>query len=56
MPKTSMIVIRLEQRDRDRLEAMAKANYLDASAWARQVLLRELDALEKKAKPTKKGD
>lgn len=56
MPKTSFLIVRLEPRDRERLEAMARANYLDASAWARQVLLRELEALDRKGKKGKKGD
>jgi hypothetical protein len=50
MSKSSAVLIRLEPQDRHRMEKAAKAEYLDLSAWARRILLRELDALDQEAK------
>jgi hypothetical protein len=38
--KTDALLIRLTPEDRARLQRTAEAHYLDASTWARQVLLR----------------
>ena len=45
MPKTSFLQIRLAPEDRQRIDRVAAAEHLDASTWARIVLLR---AIEKK--------
>ena len=55
MSKSSAVLIRLEPQDRHRMEKAAKAEYLDLSAWARRILLRELDALDQEAKKGKGG-
>ena len=38
--KTDALVIRLTPEDRVRLQRVAEHHYLDASTWARQILLR----------------
>lgn len=42
--KTTAVLIRLTPEDRARLQHRAEAAYLEAATWARQVLLRALDA------------
>lgn len=44
MPKNTFLQIRLAPEDRERLRRVAESEHLDASTWARQVLLRALDA------------
>jgi hypothetical protein len=39
MAKTDALVIRLTPEDRARLQRVAEHQYLDASTWARQILL-----------------
>jgi hypothetical protein len=45
-PKTEFLQIRLAADDRRRIEEVAARQHLDASTWARQILLRELDLFE----------
>jgi hypothetical protein len=45
--KTVNVMIRLTPRDRARLQRVAAADYLEAATWARQALLRALDAAER---------
>ena len=49
MAKTDFLQIRLTPEDRDRVRAAAEAEYLDASTWARRVILEELDRREQGA-------
>jgi hypothetical protein len=42
--KSSAVLIRLTPADRARLQDRAEAAYLEAATWARQALLRALDA------------
>lgn len=51
VPKTRFLQIRLSPEDRDRVDAAAAGSFLDASTWARQVILRALDDEEKRADP-----
>ncbi len=44
--KSTNVMIRLTQQDRARLQRVAEADYLEAATWARQVLLRALDATD----------
>ena len=46
MPKTSFLQIRLSPEDRTRVERVAGAEYLDASTWARQAIMRALEEVE----------
>lgn len=46
VPKTEFLQIRLSPEDRQRLEDTAAKHHLDASTWARQILLRALDSTE----------
>ena len=48
MPKTEFLQIRLSPEDRERVEAAARAEFLDVSTWARRVLLQALAESEKK--------
>lgn len=44
--KSTAVLIRLTPEDRARLQHRAEAAYLEAATWARQALLRALDAAE----------
>jgi hypothetical protein len=46
MARTEFLQIRLTPEDRKRLEAVAAADHLDTSTWARRVLLKEADNYE----------
>ena len=46
MPKTSFLQIRLSPEVRTRVERAAGAEYLDASTWARQAIMRALEEVE----------
>jgi hypothetical protein len=48
MPKDQILQIRLSAQDRDRLRKAAKEEFLDASTWARKVILEALAARERK--------
>lgn len=56
MPKTEFLQIRLTPDDRKRIDRTAAANHLDASTWARQVILRALAETEEGDSPGLKGD
>lgn len=43
MPRTEFLQIRLTPADRQRLEALAAAEHLDTSTWARRELLKVAD-------------
>jgi hypothetical protein len=45
-PKDQFLQIRLTAEDRQRIERVAAAAHLDASTWARQVLLQTADIAE----------
>jgi hypothetical protein len=45
-PKTDALLIRLTPEDRARLQRVAEANYLEASTWARQILMRAVAEAE----------
>jgi hypothetical protein len=47
-PKTEFLQIRLSVEDRQRVTKAAAAEYLDASTWARQALLRAVYDFETK--------
>ena len=47
--KTDALLIRLTPEDRARLQRAAEAHYLEASTWARQILLRALAESEANA-------
>jgi hypothetical protein len=53
MPKTNFLQVRLTPDDRERLERVAEAEHLDASTWARRVLLQAIERWEEKRR--KKG-
>ena len=46
MAKTEFLQIRLTPEDRERLLRVAATDHLDASTWARQVILKALDRKE----------
>lgn len=46
MAKDQFLVVRFEREDLERLKKAAEADHLAPATWARQVLLKELDAVE----------
>lgn len=46
LPKSEFLQIRLSPADRERIQHAAEQEHLDASTWARRVLLKELDSLD----------
>ena len=44
--KTEFLQIRLTLEDRERIARVAKSEYLEPSTWARQVILRAVEAWE----------
>ena len=46
MAKTEFLQIRLTSSDRLRVERAANADHLEPSTWARQILLKALDAAD----------
>ena len=55
MAKTEYLQIRLTPQDRERLRQAAEAEFLDASTWARQVLLRSVAEWEQRKGHSAKG-
>jgi hypothetical protein len=47
MAKEQFLHIRFSREDKDRVEAAAKADHLDTSTWARQVIMRAVERGEK---------
>jgi hypothetical protein len=47
-PKTEFLQIRLSVQDRKRVAKAASAEYLDASTWARQTILKAIYDFETK--------
>ncbi len=47
MAKEQFLHIRFSQEDKKRVEAAATANHLDTSTWARQVIMRAVERVEK---------
>ncbi len=47
MPKTAFLQIRLTPKDHARIKRAAAAEHFDASTWARAVILRALERLDK---------
>ena len=54
MAKTDNLLIRLTPEDKERLQRVAEAQYLEMSTWARQVLLKAVSDAERKARPPKR--
>jgi hypothetical protein len=52
MIKTEFLQIRLSPQDRKRVHAVADANYLDASTWARTVIMQAVDDWENRKHPS----
>lgn len=48
MAKDKILQIRLSAQDRERVREVAKKEFLDASTWARKVILEALAAREEK--------
>ena len=48
MPKDQFLVLRFEQEDLERVRKVAEADHLAPATWARQALLKAVDAWEKK--------
>lgn len=46
MAKDRFLQIRLSTEDIERIRAVAEANFLDTSVWARAILLRAVAAVE----------
>lgn len=46
MAKDQFLVVRFEREDLERLKEAAEAVHLAPATWARQVLLKELDAVD----------
>lgn len=45
--KTAFLQIRLSPEDKARIERLAKVEHLDASTWARRVLLKKVERVAK---------
>jgi len=52
-PKTEFLQIRLSVEDRKRVSKAASAEYLDASTWARQAILKAVYDFETKDRSTR---
>jgi len=46
MAKEQFLHIRLSKKDKQRVEAAAKASYLDMSTWARMVMMQAVERVE----------
>lgn len=58
MPKTKFLQIRVNSEDLQRIRRVAHAEHLEASTWARQVLLKAVEkweALDRKRLKTGKA-
>lgn len=49
--KTEFLQIRVTPKDRERIERVATAAHLEASTWARQAILRAVEAAEAEGLP-----
>ena len=47
MAKEQFLHIRLSREDKERVEAVAKANHLDTSTWARMVIMKVVEREER---------
>ena len=47
MAKEQFLHIRFSQEDKQRVAAAATVNHLDTSTWARQVIMRAVERIEK---------
>ena len=47
MAKENFLHIRRSRKDKNRIEAVASANYLDTSTWARMVIMKAVELVEK---------
>ncbi len=47
MAKEQFLHIRFSQKDKKRVEAAAAANHLDTSTWARQLIMRAVERVER---------
>jgi uncharacterized protein (DUF1778 family) len=56
MSKSEFLQIRITPEDKQRIENAAASNHLDASTWARQVLLRALESHEQRRRSSTGGD
>ena len=55
MPKTEFLQIRLSPDDRERLIRAATASHLEPSTWARQAILRAVEASEETQRDKSQG-
>ncbi|HWW86878.1 MAG TPA: hypothetical protein VNZ26_24955 [Vicinamibacterales bacterium] len=47
-PKDAFVMMRLTQRERERIQEVAAREKLDTSTWMRQVILKAIDAMERR--------
>ena len=47
MAKEHFLHIRLSREDKERVKAAATHNYLDASTWARTIIMKAVELVEK---------
>ena len=47
MAKEQFLHIRFSQEDKKRVEAAAKLDHLDTSTWARQLIMRAVERVER---------
>ena len=47
MAKEQFLHIRLSREDKERVKAAATRSYLDASTWARMIILQAVELVEK---------
>ena len=48
MAKEHFLHIRFSKKDKQRVAAAATVNHLDTSTWARQVIMRAVESVERK--------
>lgn len=48
MPRSRYLQIRLSEKDKERIRRAAAAQHLDVSTWARSVLLKTVDQIERR--------
>jgi len=47
-PKDAFVMMRLTQRERERIQEVAAREKLETSTWMRQVILKAVDAMERR--------
>lgn len=56
MAKEQFLHIRLSKKDKERVEAIATANYLDMSTWARMVIMQAVERAEADRRSAESSD